>query len=107
MRVGELNPQGAKHQRILSRQAGSEPFGKFSTLLDFSTAYKSSNLNRYDLICTVLSMELLQFYYSVPSDRGHSGAIKNGDKGDHVYRSLQRIVYFRCSTRNKSDKLRV
>jgi hypothetical protein len=51
-------------RRFSSTQAGSEPFGKFSTLLDFSTAYKSVKLNHHGLICTVLSMELLQFYYS-------------------------------------------
>jgi hypothetical protein len=34
-REGELNPQGAKHRRILSTEKGSEPFGKFSTLLYF------------------------------------------------------------------------
>ena len=27
-------------------------------------AYKPDEMNRYDLICIVLSMELLQFYYS-------------------------------------------
>jgi len=34
-REGELNPQGAKHRRILSTQLDSDPFGKFSTLLKF------------------------------------------------------------------------
>ena len=59
-----MNPQGAKHRRILSTQAGSDPFGKFSTLFPFSTGYKASELIRYDPKCSVLSMELLQFYYS-------------------------------------------
>src|SRR5215467_4470406 len=63
-REGELNPQGAKHRRILSTRAGSDPFGKFSTLFYFSTSYKTSVLMRSDPICSVLSMELLQFYYS-------------------------------------------
>jgi len=63
-REGNLNPQGAKHRRILSTQAGSDPFGKFSTLFPFSTGYKASELIRYDPKCSVLSMELLQFYYS-------------------------------------------
>jgi hypothetical protein len=43
---------------------GSEPLGKFSTLLDSSMAYKNSDSHRYDPICRVLNMELLQFYYS-------------------------------------------
>lgn len=50
--------------RFSSTQKGSAPFGKFSTLLDFSTAYKSAKLNHYGSICTVLTLELLQFYYS-------------------------------------------
>ena len=36
-----------------------------------------------------------------------TGAITKGNRADHICRSLQRFVYFRCSTRNKSDKLRV
>jgi len=63
-REGELNPQGAKHRRILSSLVGSDPFGKFSTLFDFSTAYKLIVLIGSDPKCSVLSMELLQFYYS-------------------------------------------
>ena len=59
-----MNPQGAKHRRILSTQAGSDRFGKFSTLFDFSTGYKATVLIRSDPKCSVLSMELLQFYYS-------------------------------------------
>jgi hypothetical protein len=45
-REGELNPQGAKHRRILSSQPGSEPFREFPTLLFFSTCYKSVDLIR-------------------------------------------------------------
>jgi hypothetical protein len=52
------------YRRILSSTVGSEPFGKFSTLLDSSTAYKNPDLSRHDPLCRVLSMELLQFYYS-------------------------------------------
>jgi hypothetical protein len=37
---------------------------KIFYLLYFSTAYKPIVLIRYDRICTVLSMELLQFYYN-------------------------------------------
>jgi hypothetical protein len=48
----------------------SEPFGKFSTLLDSSTAYKNFDSSRHDPFCRALNMELLQFYYSVPSDKG-------------------------------------
>jgi len=43
---------------------GSEPFGKFSTLLDSSAAYKNLDLSRQDRFCRVLNMELLQFCYS-------------------------------------------
>jgi len=50
--------------RFSSTQKGSDPFGKFSTLLNFSTACKSPRLNRYGPICTVVTVELLQFYYS-------------------------------------------
>jgi hypothetical protein len=35
-----------------------------------STAYKNSNLYRHDPLSRVLNMELLQFYYSVSSDKG-------------------------------------
>ena len=51
-------------QRFSNTQVGSEPLGKFSTLLDSSTAYKNSNSHRYDPFRPVLNMELLQFYYS-------------------------------------------
>src|ERR1700728_2334773 len=51
-------------QRILSSTVGSEPLRKFSALLRFSTGYKSATLNHYDPIFTVLTIELLQFYYS-------------------------------------------
>ena len=61
---GGVEPPRAEARRILSSHVGSDPFRKFSTLLYFSTAYKSTQLNRCDLICTVLTMELLQFYYS-------------------------------------------
>jgi len=43
---------------------GSEPLGKFSTLFDFSTVCQKDWLYRHDPICRVLSVELLQFYYS-------------------------------------------
>ena len=59
-REGELNPQGAKHRRILTTREGSDPFGKF----DFSTAYKLIVSIGSDWKCFVMSMELLQFYYS-------------------------------------------
>ena len=64
-----MNPQGAKHRRILSTKAGSDPFVKFSTLSDFSTGYKASELtgpnlavsnhyhtsaHTYDLILSIL-----------------------------------------------------
>jgi hypothetical protein len=71
-REGELNPQGTKYRRILSSQASSDPFGKFSTLFDFSTGYKANVLIRSDSTCSVLSMELLQFYYSRGEFRPHN-----------------------------------
>jgi hypothetical protein len=52
------------YRRILSSAVGSAPLGKSSTLLYFSTAYKHADPYRYDPICLVLNMELLQFYYS-------------------------------------------
>lgn len=48
----------------MSTQAGSDPFRRFSALLDFSTGYKENVLIGYDQECLVLTMELLQFYYS-------------------------------------------
>jgi len=57
-------PRSRAARRILSAQKGSAPFGKFSTLLYFSTGYKSVKLPLSDPILTVLTMELLQFYYS-------------------------------------------
>jgi hypothetical protein len=61
---GGVEPPRPEGRRILSTQKGSASFGKFSTLLYFSTAYKSAELNPYDPICTDLTIELLQFYYS-------------------------------------------
>lgn len=61
---GGGEPPRAGARRILSTQVGSDPFRKFSTLLDFSMAYKSTELRQDDPICTVLIVELLQFYYS-------------------------------------------
>ena len=61
---GGVEPPRAEARRILSTQRGSPPFGKFPTLSHFSTAYKLDELNRSDPICTVLTIELLQFYYS-------------------------------------------
>jgi len=43
---------------------GSEPLGKFSTLLYFSMGCQKRRLHRYDPIRGVLNMELLQFCYS-------------------------------------------
>ena len=53
-----------EQRRILSSLVGSEPLGKFSTLFDFSTVYQKDWFYRHDPICRVLSMEILQFYYS-------------------------------------------
>ena len=52
---GEVVPADALERVRLSRsQAGSDRFGKFSTLLNFSTAYKSHVLHRHDRIHMVL-----------------------------------------------------
>jgi hypothetical protein len=51
-------------QWFSSTQAGSDPFRKFSTLFYFSMGYKGADVRRYDPICFVLSIGLLQFYYS-------------------------------------------
>ena len=47
--------------RFSSTPVGSDPFGKFSTLLDFSMAYKANDLTRSDLICPVLTIEHYSF----------------------------------------------
>jgi hypothetical protein len=60
----ESDVHGLEQRRILSSTVGSEPLGKFSTLLDSSTAYKNADSHHYDPFCRVLNMELLQFYYS-------------------------------------------
>jgi hypothetical protein len=60
----ESDVHGLEQRRILSSTQGSEPFRKFSTLLDSSTAYKHADSHRHDPFCLVLNMELLQFYYS-------------------------------------------
>jgi hypothetical protein len=54
-------------RRIVSSQEGSDRLLKFFTLLDFSTAHNFHRLTRHDPICLVLSVELLQFYYSSSS----------------------------------------
>ncbi len=45
--------------RFLSSTAGSEPFEKFSTRLDSSTASGNADSSRHDLIGHLLSKELL------------------------------------------------
>jgi hypothetical protein len=62
---GGIEPPRPEGRRILSSIVGSEPLGKFSTLLYFSMGYQTGWLHRYDLIRRVLNMELLQFYYSI------------------------------------------
>jgi hypothetical protein len=64
---GRLNPQGTKCQRIVSSQEGSDPFGNVSTLRCFVNQLQAAVVSRHDPICLVLSIELLQFYYSIPS----------------------------------------
>ena len=56
---------------------GSAPLGKFPTLLDSSTTYKNADSHRSDRFCSVLNMELLQFYYSrtVTLLRLHRGSL--------------------------------
>ena len=43
---------------------GSEPLGKFSTLVDSPTSYEHTDSSRHDPICLVLNMKLLRSYYS-------------------------------------------
>jgi hypothetical protein len=45
---GKIERIPLKLRRILSSTPGSEPFGKFSTLLDSSTGYKNADWSRYD-----------------------------------------------------------
>src|SRR5438067_11498938 len=68
-------PIPVKVCRFSSSQADSDAFGKFSTLLYFSTAYKEHILIGHDSKCSVLSMKLLQFYYSI--DQGVEGSSMN------------------------------
>ncbi len=56
-------------QRFSSSPVASEPFRKFSTLLESSTAYQNADSLRHNPFCRVSNMELLQFYYSVSSAR--------------------------------------
>jgi hypothetical protein len=49
-------------QRFSNTQAGSEPFAKFSTLLLFSTGYKSDDLIRCAWKRCVLIVQPLQFH---------------------------------------------
>jgi len=62
-REGFEPPVPFRARRFSSTQKCSDPLGKFSTLLHFSTAYKSHPLTRYDPFCTIVTVELLQFYY--------------------------------------------
>ncbi len=57
-------------QRFSSSTAGSEAFRKFSTLLLFSTGYKSVDLIRSAWKRFVLIVQLLQFHYNVDESRG-------------------------------------
>jgi hypothetical protein len=64
---GGIEPPRAEARRILSSTVGSELLGKFYTLLYFSTGYQNPDLYLHDPFSRVLNMELLQFYYSVPT----------------------------------------
>ena len=53
--------------RFSSSTVGSEPLGQFPSLLYFSTGYQIRLLRLlrcHDPFCSVLNIELLQFYYS-------------------------------------------
>ena len=71
-------------------QEGSEPFGKFSTLLLFSTAYKSVDLIRSAWKRFVLIVQPLQFHYS-----RHFFGICAG------VRTLIRVLTTHCKQRHK------
>jgi len=68
---GELWRETRRHilqaQRFSSTHVGFERFIEFSTLFYFLTAYELRVSPGDDWICTVMNMELLQFYYSAPS----------------------------------------
>ena len=57
-------------QRFSNTQAGSEPFGEFSTLFYFSTGYKSVDLIRSAWKRFVLIVQPLQFHY-IRDDRSN------------------------------------
>jgi hypothetical protein len=61
---GGVEPPRPEGRRILSSTVGSERLGKFSTLLDSSTAYQHVDSRCHDPFHRVLNVELLQFYYS-------------------------------------------
>jgi hypothetical protein len=71
-RVGEHGVQRVTSKpvrRFSNTQAGSEPFGKFSTLLLFSTGYKSVDLIRSVWKRFVLIVQPLQFHDSLVKSR--------------------------------------
>ena len=57
-------------QRFSNTQEGSEPFGKFSTVLFFSLGYKSLDLTRSAWRRFVLIVQPLQFHYSLYRNSG-------------------------------------
>ena len=75
---------------------GSEPFGKFSTLLDSSTAYKNADLSRYDPFCRILNMELLQFYYSASSDKDPADRVGERPRTRSVVNESNGDIFNNC-----------
>jgi hypothetical protein len=70
------SPDGAEYRRILSSTVGSDSLGQLSILPQIlQPLYKNADPYRYDPICHVLSMELLQFYYSRPEATGDSRTV--------------------------------
>jgi hypothetical protein len=63
--VNALQAPDIPVQWFSSSIVGSEPFGKFSTLLLFSTGYKSVDLIRSACRRFVLIVRPLQFHYSL------------------------------------------
>ena len=65
---GIRTPDTLSGMPVFKSQECSDPFGKVSALFDFSTGYKANVLIRSDPKRSVLSMELLQFYYSAATE---------------------------------------
>ena len=82
-RAGGFEPpvQVLTVQRFSNSQEGSDQFRKFSTVPDSSMTYQHRVLSCSDPFCAILSIGLLQFYYS-PQNR--KGAVLSWEKNTRV-----------------------